>query len=310
MVSIMNSFYTYDFINQYNAARNPSEVHCHNTGLVNMYQRYLFEKLISVFKFTGLRQDIPLNYLQAVLLGWGHVVFINTDAFGVIPQAATLGGYNVFYQPSYAIVTNPSLKPNSRRLIIGVDCEVVKMQPDYGGAMDLVTTYADMMGLALESAGINLVNSKMAYVFAAGSQAQAQSFKKLYDEIMSGAPAAFTDKTLFNEDGTRNWDFFANNLKQNYIGSEILEDMKRIEDKFETDIGIPNANTYKRERMISSEVGSNNIATGAKAILWAETMNEGFDRVNDMFGTNLHVEYRYAEAVKTPEKESEGVLNG
>lgn len=298
----MNSnFYTYDFINGYNSTRNPSQVHCNNTELVNMYTRYFFQKLVSAFEFKGVPEHVPLNYLQYVLLGWGRICFINTDKFGVIPQFCTLGGYNVFYQPSYVIITNPSLRPNSQMLRIGELTEVVKMQPDYGGALDLVSTYADMMGLALESAGINLVNSKLAYIFAAGSKAQAETFKKIYDEINSGRPAVFTDKNIFNPDGSPNWQFIAQDLKKNYITDSILEDMKRIEDKFETEIGIPNANTYKKERMISSEVGSNNIATGTKATLWAETMNEGFKKVNAMFGTDYSVAYRYADKI-APER--------
>ena len=298
----MNSnFYTYDFINAYNSTRNPSQVHCHNTELVNMYTRYFLQKLISVFEFKGVPEYVPMNYLQYVLLGWGKIAFINTDKFGVIPQFCTLGGYNVFYQPSYVIITNPSLTPNSQMLKIGEMCEVVKMQPDYGGALDLVSTYADLMGLALESAGINLVNSKLAYVFAAGNKAQAETFKKLYDEINSGRPAVFADKNIFNPDGSPNWQFITQDLKKNYITDAILEDMKRIEDKFETEIGIPNANTYKKERMINSEVGSNNIATSAKAVLWAETMQEGFEKVNNMFGTNYSVAYRYASEIN-PER--------
>jgi hypothetical protein len=104
---------------------------------------------------------------------------------------------------------------------------------------------------------------------------------------------AVLDKDLYNEDGNRSWDAFSQNLGQNYITDRILDDMKKIEDRFNTDIGIPNANTQKRERLITDEVNANNIDTESKVRLWLETMQRDVEKVNAMFGLNLSVKYRY-----------------
>ena len=286
--------YSYEFINRYNARMSPSTVHCKNTGLVNYYIRYLVQKVISVFEFSGIPDEWALNYFQYVLICRGYVGILKTDKYGVIPQECGLGGFNTFYQPHFITVANPLL-PGIKQPIIGEGCEVIKMQPDYGGVMDLVNTYADLMALCLESAGVNLLNSKLAFTFAAGNKTQAESFKKMYDRLASGEPAVFIDKNLFNEDGSRNWDVFFQNLKQNYVTSDILNDMKTLEDQFNTAVGIPNANTQKRERLITDEVNANNVDTEAKISLWIETMRRDMARVNDMFGLDLGVKYRYAE---------------
>ena len=290
--------YNYEFINLYNSARNPSTVHCKNTALVNYYCRYLLQKLISVFQWDGMPESWARNYFQYVLFAYGHIGIIETDKYGVIPQECGLGGFNVFYQPQFITVANPLLK-GIKQPIIGEQCEVIKMQPDYGSPMDIITTYADLMALCLETAGTNLLNSKLAYVFTAGSKTAAESFKTLYDKIASGEPAAFLDKELYNEDGSRNWDAFSQNLSQNYIVDKILDDMKKIEDRFNTDIGIPNANTYKRERLITDEVNANNVDTGTKVKLWLETMQEDVRKVNAMFGLNLSVRYRYEDSFES-----------
>lgn len=286
--------YSYEFINRYNARMSPSTVHCKNTGLVNYYIRYLVQKVISVFEFSGIPDEWALNYFQYVLVCRGYVGILKTDKYGVIPQECGLGGFNIFYQPHFITVANPLL-PGIKQPIIGEGCEVIKMQPDYGGVMDLVNTYADLMALCLESAGVNLLNSKLAFTFAAGNKTQAESFKKMYDRLASGEPAVFIDKNLFNEDGSRNWDVFFQNLKQNYVTSDILNDMKTLEDQFNTAVGIPNANTQKRERLITDEVNANNVDTEAKISLWIETIRRDMARVNDMFGLDLGVKYRYAE---------------
>ena len=293
----MSDYFTYDLINRYNASRSPSTVHCKNTGLVNFYMRYLVQKVISVFEFLNIPESWAMNYFQYVLICRGYIGIINTERYGVIPQECGLGGFNIFYQPQFITVANPLL-PGIRQPEIGTECEVIKMQPDYGSIMDLVAAYADLMALCLESAGVNLLNSKLSYVFAAGNKTQAESFKKMFDRIASGEPAVFVDKNLFNEDGSRNWDVFFQNLKQNYVASDILNDMKSIEDQFNTAIGIPNANTQKRERLITDEVNANNIDTEAKISLWIETMKKDMRRVNEMFGLELDVRYRFADRME------------
>lgn len=294
----MSDYYSYDFINRYNSHISPSTVHCSNTGLVNYFTRYLVQKIISVFEFTGIPETWALNYFQYVLVCAGYIGIIDTDRYGVIPQECGLGGFNIFYQPRFITVANPLL-PGVKEPEIGTECSVIKMQPDYGSCMDLVGTYADLMALCLESAGINLLNSKLSYVFAASNKTQAESFKKLYDRIASGEPAAFIDKNLFNEDGSRNWDVFFQNLKQNYVAGDILNDMQTLENQFNTAIGIPNANTQKRERLITDEVNANNIDTESKIALWIDTMQRDMKDTNELYGLNLGVKYRFEKEVVT-----------
>lgn len=282
----------YEFENLYNSMRSPSTVHCRNTALVEYYTKYLLEKAISVFKFDGLPETWARNYFEYVLFGYGHIAIINTDKYGVIPQMSGLTGYNVFYQPTIVTIANPLLD-GLKTLEIGTQCEIIKLQPNYSGVMDIVTTYADLMALCVETAGINLLNSKMSYIFFSQNKQAAESFKKMYDKVASGEPAAFLDKSLLDDEGNPAWTMFTQNVGQNYITDKILNDLQTIEDQFNTDIGIPNANTQKKERLIVDEVNANNTDTNAKVSLWLETMRYDIEKVNRMFGLNLSVSYRF-----------------
>ncbi|MBQ1342301.1 MAG: hypothetical protein IIY33_07445, partial [Erysipelotrichaceae bacterium] len=212
----MNLPVNYEFINQYNAMRSPSTVHCRNTALVEYYTRYLFQKVISVFEFENLPEEWADNYFKYVLFGYGVIAVIYTDKYGVICQDCGLSGFDVFYQPTRCIIANPHL-PGLKEFKIHENCEIIKLQPDYGSVMDLVTTYADLMALALETTGANLLNSKLSYVFFAENKTAAESFKKLYDRVASGEPMAVIDKNLLMEDGTPAWQIFTQNVGQNYI---------------------------------------------------------------------------------------------
>ena len=284
---------------------NPSAIHTKDTALFSYYVRYLFEKVLSVYRFTGLPSEWAENYFKYVLFGYGYIAIFDSDRFGIIPQECTLSdNHTIFYQPRYVIITNPVFS-DSKMLEIGNECEIIKLQPDYGSVMDIVSTYADLLAVALETANINLMNSKASFIFMASSKAQAETFKKLYDELAGGKPFSIIDKNMFNEDGSKTWDYFVQNVGQNYITDRILNDMKSIEDQFNTKIGIPNANTQKRERLITSEVLANDIDTKALVNVWLDTMRSDIAKVNKRYGLNITVEYRYEN-----EYDQEGEDNG
>lgn len=282
-----------DHINVRNWASSPSTVHCRNTGLSQYFARYLLQKAMSLFKWE-LPESWSKSYFLYVLYCWGYLAVVNTNKFGVIPQACTLSGYNVFYQPTHALITNPLLRGNLQPAI-DQQCTLIRLQPDYGGIFDIVSYYADMLALCAESVGMNLMNTHLSYVFSANNKTAAESFKKLSDKISSGEVAVVVDKNLFKEDGSKNWEAFEQNLKQVYIASDVLSDMRKIEAMFDTDIGIPNANTDKRERLITDEVNANNIETVSKCSMWLDELKESCAKTNNMFGLNISVDWRFPQ---------------
>ena len=280
----------YDFANAWTSYNQPGTVHSQNTILVQYFRRYLLQKAISVFKWK-LPDGWARNYFLYVLYCWGFLAIINTDKFGVIPQQCGLRGYNVYYQPTNAVITNPLLR-GIREPEIGTECVLLRLQPDYGGVMDLVNYYAEELALASEAISVNLLNSKLAYVFTAQNKSTAESFKKLYDEIASGNPAVVQDKNLLGDDGKPSWLPFAQNLAQTYIAGDLLTAMREIENQFCTDLGLPNANTNKKERLITDEVNANNVETYTRAAMWLEELQKGCEDASAMFGIDLSVDWR------------------
>lgn len=293
---------SYDYINAYNRQYKPSTIHVKNTGLSWYFKRYLIQKIISVFKFEGIPESWAKDYFLYTLFVFGYCAVINTDKYGIIPQHCTLSGYNIFYRPNRAIITNPLFK-RTITARIGKDTELIRMAPDWCGVWDIVEYYADLMALTSETIAVNLINSKFSYVFAAEDKTSAESLKKLYDQIASGEPAAFADKKLFTDDGDPSWYLFVQNLKQNYIAGDLLEDLAKIDSRFNTEIGIPNVNIAKASGVGAAEVMANNVDTQSKAELWLETIRDSLTKVNNMFGLNISVSLRFeSEEVLTDEQ--------
>lgn len=302
----MSAPFYYDFVNVSTSQISPSTVHVANTRVAAFFKRRLIQKAMSVYKWD-LPENWASNYFQYVLFCWGNIAIINTAKFGVIPQDCTLAGYDVFYRPRRAIITNP-LFDKTYDLVIDKDCVLMHLQPDYCGILDTVNYYGDMMALCAEAAAQNIQNSKLAVVFTAANKRAAESFKKMYDQIASGEPVVVQDSALTRADGSQAWDVFMQNLEQNYIADRILVDMRKWEDEFCTVVGIANANTEKRERLISDEVNANNQETKTLAEMWLESLQDSCRRVKEMFGINVWVELR--EEMKNYDNESDTLNYG
>ena len=284
--------YMYDYINSETYKVTPSTIHAANTATAAYFRRYLLQKAMSVLRWT-LPKTWDKSYFLYTLYTEGRVAVFDSGKFGVIPQMATLGGYDVFYRPNTATVTNACLTPTTRELRIGVDCVLFKLQPDYGGLMDIVNYYANAMALASETALVNLHNSKMSYLGYADTKAGAETLKKALDDISQGETAVILDSKTKSLDGKSPFNLLTQDVGANYVVTNILNDMQTIENMFCTEVGLPNANTQKRERLITDEVNANNVETHSKVGMWLESLQEACTACNDKYGTSVWVDWAY-----------------
>ena len=292
----MIPFYA-DYINGATFSQmQPSQVHVSNSLLFQFYVRHLLQKAVSVFDW-----QLP-EYWQRTLFLYclyceGHVAIVNTDRFGVLPQPCTLGGRGVQYEPTHAIISNPLLK-GILQPRIGSQCAIVRIMPDYGGILDIVNYYAREMALCSETLEINLLNSKLSYVFGVpkngNRKAAAETLKRLFDQIQSGVPASFVDEDLTDRNGKPTWQLFLQDVGRNFIAPDVQEQLRKLECEFAAKVGIPsNLATTKKERVNLAEVSANDVETAVGPSQWLELAREGLDQANELFGLDLSVDWRY-----------------
>lgn len=277
--------YLYDYVNAYNSTVSPSVIHITNTALAAYFHRTLLRKAISVFKWK-LPKGWAENYFLYTLFCNGYIAIINTKPFGIIPQNCTLYGYNVMYQPNHILIANPLLS-TSLDLIIDVNTTLIQLHPDYTGIMDTVYTYGDLMALTVQTLTTNLVNSKLTYLFETSNKNVQANMMQLYDKIASGEPAVFYDKDLNKMDASGKeyipFETFTQNLSQNFISPALMETLSEIEQMFLSEIGIPSANTDKRERLINAEIKVSNIDTYSEPSHILENLKLSVKKACQMF---------------------------
>lgn len=275
--------FSYESLNHSAGPDMLSFTHIASSNIARYFKRYLMLEALSVFDWT-LPDTWDSDYFRYVLMGWGYLAVFKTDKFGVIPQQALLSGYNVFYRPTRAMVSNPHI--NTRELTINQDCTIIRLSPDYCGISDLVDNYGNMMALAYESGAINLINSHVSYVFPVDNEAQSQTMQAMFDNIASGHPAVFykrrkgasTGKTLDPD-----WSPFEQNVGQNFITPDTMEVIRTLFDMFRTDLGIPVLSTRKKERVTIDEANRNTVETRCKVELFLEELQACIRNTLDMF---------------------------
>lgn len=281
---------------------SPSTVHIHNTRIYEYFRRHLLHKAVSVFRWS-LPEHWQRTLFLYTLYCFGHVAVVATDKYGILPQPCTLGGRGVQYEPVYAMISNPLLK-GILQPRIGTQCAVIRLMPDYGGIMDIISYYASEMAVSVETLEINLLNSKLSYVFGVSKEgnrnANSGGLKKLYDNIMSGDPAAFADKDLIDRNGKPTWQLFQQDVGRNFIAPELQEVLRKLECEFAAAVGIPaDLSQNKKERTNTEEVTANNTETAVGPAMWIDTIREGLDTANKLFRLNLAVDWRYEPNVRS-----------
>lgn len=274
-----------NYLNMTNIA--PGDVKGKNNINVQSQKRYLWNMIYSTLDFT-LPKTWALNWFRYWLLHCGSVAVINTDKYGWIAQPYGVEKLDINYQPKKILVTSSYLDYEQKG-VIGEDAEIIKIFDDYYGLDDLVTQYATMLSDIDKSININLMNSNVAFLFEADNKKEGDTIKEAYGKATTGEPLVVMNKKTVG-DGLK--PFFPN-VKTNFITTDLIDAKHNILNEFLTKIGIKNANSDKKERLISDEVNANNDATSSIISVIYKNIKESMDRVNEISGLGLAVKLNY-----------------
>ena len=280
----------YEQINNAAGTYNPSPVKPYDNKTFAFWERALFQRALSVLDinlpedWNGSIKDL-FNY---ILFRNGFVIVFNMDKYGTIFNFGSLSGYDIWYQPTTAIVTNPIY--GSRTMTIGKEAGILKISPDYMGIWDIISYYAEKLALLDTAVDMSLINNKYAFILAARNKAAGEGLKKVIDKINRGEPAVVADVKLFKGpnddlDPWVSWD--RGNLKESYLTTDQLNDFRTLLYNFDSEIGIPTLRSEKKERMITDEAIGLQRDAVSRSEIWLDTFNESAIEVNQMFGLNI-----------------------
>ena len=247
----------YDKLNNIETAFIPSMVKNKNNLVYAFWERSLFQRACSTIiinvpeKWDGNIKD----FLYWCLFRYGYSVVFNVKEYGTVFNPCTLKGFDFYYQPVSALISNPALQ-DDLELEIGKECELLKLTPDFMGIWDIIGYYAEKMAILDNAINLSIINNKFAYILGAKNKATAEALKKIFDMINRGEPAIVTDLKIADDPATKTEPFQyieRKSLKENYLTTEQLQDMQTLLNNFDAEVGIPTIPYQKKERLVTSE---------------------------------------------------------
>lgn len=266
----------------------------------DMEYRFWFRALLmdlnSMLTFNNLPKSWPENFLKLNLYGPGFVGIFQSAEFGdkeshfLTFNPCTFGGFDFYYQPQYIIVSNPRLQG---KFWIGKDCEILQINEDFCGVLDIVDYYA--VKLANLSIAFNMAcaNAKIPAVFIADTDRESRTIEAAYDDAQSGKPILIVKNPSNSNEimPTKNMiEVVYQELKNSYIGTELLDNIHTVLSMWYETIGYP-VTVDKNSHILNQEADFQFAQSSAKVKTWTNMLNKGFEKINNLFGTNMEVRY-------------------
>lgn len=293
------------YINILEAMKIPNTYWKERSYEYKFWFRSLLQKIDSALIFKGLPKEWSQDFFLMCLWWFGFVGVFESERFGDTETKMTFqpgfpSGFDFYYQPTKFMVSNPRL---TKEFEVHKDIEILKLTPDFMGIIDIIDYYTTK--LAELSKGIDMAfnNAKMPVILTANNQAQSATLKAVYDKVQAGESLVLWkdesnqfDEVIPRKDPFESW---INDLKSNYIGSELLENLQTVLNEFYMEIGLPTIMSDKKAHMLNAEADMQNAQSQARIACWVQTLNESFDQITRTF-PRLRLEVEYA----TNDKES------
>lgn len=273
---------------------------------------YIINRLQKLFDYDGLNNDyitFDKRKLELLLMPFGHSTITEVKNMLYAFRSSLGGEPDAYYMPTQAIVANPYLKFD-KALKIGVECEVIANDSMYLGLQPLLTKYATLIVEAEITLNQYAINSRSPVIITGDNDRSRESAKLFVKHLIDGDIDIVTDVPML--DGVKAIPFSGGST--NRI-TDLIEYRQYLWGTFLNEIGLKAAYNMKREALSDDEVSVNDLSLTPLIENMLECRQDGLDRVNKMYGTNITVKLSGAwedlqtdiENDLTPEPEQEPV---
>lgn len=277
------------------------------SNVKNGYDYWYFKLLnlvINMFDYDNLPSGISRRDLEINLIMTGHAVVVAKKDGTLFTPLTSVFGYDEYYQPVWASFANPVVI-TAKKYTIGSDCEIIynnSLQDSIyyikadSGLSTFVGRYARQLADIEATANIYSVNSRLVSIPVSNDNSVIESLKAFFTNLSFGKRAIVTDSNII--ENFRNVDINRTGIKDG-INDWLIARDKTLE-QFFRDLGI-RMNNQKKAQVNSEEVESNDQLLLISADDMLKTRQEGIEKVNNMFGTNITVKLNPLYNIKNVE---------
>lgn len=261
-----------------------------NKGTYIQYYNRLTELSTSMFEWKNIPDTIDVRFLELVLFTDGKAVFFKDEEIGYLAlRCACNGPFNLYNIP----INRRAYAANGyNRQLDEENSVIIYNNYLHTGSMLDVKMFSKRLYNLDRAVDVN-VNAQKTPVLIICDEKQRLTMKNLYMKYEGNEPFIFGDKNMNPNDAIKSI-----NTGAPYVADKLYQLKVQIWNEALTYLGISNVNTQKKERMISDEVMRNQGGVIASRYSRLQARREAVDKINEMFGTDIEVNYRddYREA--------------
>lgn len=261
---------------------------------------HMLNRLSSMFKWEGLPDSIPQRMLELYLMSSGACAVTKVGE-KLYAFTGGLGGEpDEYYRPTIFTVANPYLKFNEM-LRIDEECALVLNDTCHAGLLGLLEQYGTAMVENELSMQVATINSRVMSIITAEDDNAKASADKFLEDIESGKLSAIGAQKFFEGVQTQPYA-----VRGATALTDLIEYEQYLKASLFNELGL-NANyNMKRESLNSAESQLNNDALTPLIDDMLNCRKCGADKINELFGTEITVEF--SSAWKDNELESAAEL--
>lgn len=261
-------------------------------GLNNLVYKNYFDRLklmaLAIFKWEGL-EEIGCNarFLENALFEDGKAVIVFDPKLSYLSlRVNPLDTYNVYDEPTKVYAYSKGYhEPYNFEDVVYIRNNNIEMP-----TIHLTKLFADRLFSVEMIKRVNL-NSLKTPVIVQGTAKQKQTLVNLFQKYDGNEPFIFGDVDANLVESLKVLD-----LKPSYYLDKLTLEKHEILNEYLTSIGINNANTDKKERLIVSEVESNNEMINVYMNMFYLPRKKACDEMNKKW--NLNIKLTINEDVK------------
>lgn len=251
---------------------------------INEMLRYMLRRSTQMFKYNGLPNSIPKYILELYLQTNGNVCFYKHNEKLYVFTGSMGGELNEYYLPTIYTIANPFLNL-TKNLVIDNECVVVANDSCYQGMLPQFKKYATALVENELSMNIASINSRMISLISASDDRTLKSAESYIRHIFDGDLSVISEDTFLDGIKVQPYTKVTNDTL-----SKLIEYNQYLKASWFNDIGL-NANyNMKREAINSNESQLNEDMLFPTVDDMLERRQEGIEKVNKMYGTNITVE--------------------
>ena len=273
------------------------------------YYRYLLSRLLRMFQYKNLPDTIPHEILDRYLFEFGIACITKVDGELYVFSGNLGGPQDVYYRPTQFIISNPHIKTADGQLFTAnvpvykcftddtagqpvgsdfkeVDGVLLRNDLDWVGLHPLISRYAYLMAentLTLRTADVML---RIIALLTAKTDAERAASIEYLKSIEKGELGVIGE-SAFHE-GVEMQSPPSNN--GSYL-TQFIEYQQYLKGSFYNEIGLSANYNMKREAIGKGESTLDEDALLPLCDNMLTCRREDLAKVNDMFGTNIEVEF-------------------